>query len=39
MGKGKALTEYKKGQIDARRVNGDENLKIGLLNLCLPDNR
>jgi hypothetical protein len=39
MGKGKALTEYEKGQIDARRASGDGNLKIGLLSLCLPDNR
>ena len=39
MGKGKTLTEYEKGQIDARRANGDGNLKIGLLSLCLSDNR
>ena len=28
MGKGKRLSEYEKGQIDARRANGDGNLKI-----------
>ena len=29
MGSGKKLTEYEKGQIDARRANGDGYLKIG----------